>query len=425
MASRPTSLTITLTCRYAFDADRTEGVIGSLRVLLSAFSCEPGKGSEPEVGLRALLAAAERHQVWVLTSTTGISDLQRFLAVHPFRHNVHLEAIPFGVDERGLGLASFHWHYDRWQRQAMRRAVELDRVVGFDIVHHVTMSTIWTRVGVSAVPKPLVWGPVGGGVEPPMHLLPELGLRGLLDDAIRVASRRTLAQLPPMRVAPATAAVILAQNRHIIRRLRTRAPVTILPNATAVDLNGIRPEGQRTREILLVGRIVAWKGGHLALRTLRHVTHSEAVLRVYGEGPDRRRLEQAARRWGISERVCFETWIRRSTLLPKIARAGVLLHPSFHDDAPLCVAEALTLGTPVVCLDHGGPAEVVQQWPMSPARLVAPAQAETTARQMAQAIDAFLADPPPVVAEPVRPAISFADAVSEAYEQAARTSIAR
>jgi glycosyltransferase involved in cell wall biosynthesis len=397
------------------------GVIGSLRVLLSAFSCEPGKGSEPEVGLRALLAAAEHHEVWLLTSTTGVPALQRFLASHPLRPNVHVEPIPFGIDERGLGLASFHWYYDQWQRRAMRRAVELDRAVGFDVVHHVTMSTIWTRVGVAAVPKPLVWGPVGGGVEPPMHLLLELGLRGLLEDTIRVTSRRLLAQLPPMRTAPATAAVILAQNRHIVRRLRTTAPITILPNATAVELNGIRPERQRTREILLVGRIVAWKGGRIALRALRHVTHPGAVLRVYGEGPDRRRLERLARRWGLGERVCFETWIRRSSLLPEVARAGVLLHPSFHDDAPLCVAEALSLGTPVVCLDHGGPAEVVRQWPMSPACLVTPAGAETIARQMAKAIDGFLANPPPPVAEPVRPAVRFADALVDAYELAART----
>jgi glycosyltransferase involved in cell wall biosynthesis len=298
-------------------------------------------------------------------------------------------------------------------------------VVDFHVVHHVTMSTIWTRVGVAAVAKPLVWGPVGGVVEPPLSLLPQLGVRGLLDDAVRVTSRRMLAQLPAMRIAPAQASVILAQNSQIVRRLRTTAPIPVLPNATAVDLNGVRPRGQRTREILLVGRIVAWKGGRLALQALRHVAHPEAVLRIYGEGPDRRRLERTARRWGLGDRVRFETWILRNNLLPKVGSAGVLLHPSFHDDAPLCVAEALSLGTPVVCLDHGGPAELVRRWPTSPARLIAPGGAEATARQMAAAIDAFLADPPPVVAAPLRPDVSFAGALLDAYEQAVRMSPVR
>jgi glycosyltransferase involved in cell wall biosynthesis len=395
-----------------------------LRVLLSAYSCEPGRGSEPEVGLRVLLAAAERHEVWVLTSTICAPGLVRFLDEHPLGRRVHVEPIPLGVDERKLGLATFPLYYDQWQRRAMRRALELDRMVDFDVVHHATMSTVWTRVGVAAVAKPLVWGPVGGVVEPPLRLLSQLGLRGLLDDAIRVTSRRILAQLPPMRVAAARATIILAQNSHVVRRLRTTAPIAVLPNATAVNLNGVRSGGPRTKEILLVGRIVAWKGGRLALQALRHVTHPKAVLRVYGEGPDRHRLERTARRWGLSDRVRFETWIRRNSLLPKVASAGVLLHPSFHDDAPLSVAEALSLGTPVVCLDHGGPAEVVRRWPLSPSRLIKADGAEATARQMAEAIDAFLADPPPVVADPLRPDVSFAGVLLDAYEEAAQTSTA-
>ena len=405
-------------------AQVAQGVVGRLRVLLSAYSCEPGRGSEPEVGLRVLLAAAERHEVWVLTTTICAPGLLRFLEEHPLGRRVHVEPIPLGVDERKLGLTTFPLYYDQWQRRAMWRALELDRVVDFDIVHHATMSTIWTRVGVAAVAKPLVWGPVGGVVEPPLRLLGQLGIRGLLDDGFRVASRRILAQLPPMRVAPARATVILAQNSYVVRRLRTTAPITVLPNATAVNLNGVRSGGPRTKEILLVGRIVAWKGGRLALQALRHVTDPDAVLRFYGEGPDRHRLERTARRWGLADRVRFETWIRRDSLLPKVASAGVLLHPSFHDDAPLCVAEALSLGTPVVCLDYGGPAEVVRRWPASPARLVKADGAEATAHGMAEAIDAFLADPPPVVAEPLRPDVSFSGVVLDAYEEAAQRSAA-
>jgi glycosyltransferase involved in cell wall biosynthesis len=107
--------------------------------------------------------------------------------------------------------------------------------------------------------------------------------------------------------------------------------------------------------------------------------------------------------------------------LPEIARAGALVHPSLHDDAPLSVAEALSLGTPVVCLDHGGPAEVVRRWPTSSSRRIAPAGPAVTARRIAEAIDGFLADPPPLRSAPVRPNISFADSLLAAYEQAARS----
>jgi glycosyltransferase involved in cell wall biosynthesis len=389
-----------------------------LRVLISAFSCEPGKGSEPEVGLRTVLAAAARYDVWVLTNDTDAPALQRFLDEHPLGSRIRLEPIPFGVDLNGMDLLTFHRYYDRWQRRAGLRALELERRIGFDVVHHATMSTVWTRVGVASVPKPLVWGPVGGGVEPPWRLLSELGLRGFLDDMLRVTSRRLLAQLPMMRHTSKAAALIFAQNRETARRLHGTGKIIVLPNATVVELSAVPHTGRRTRDVALVGRIVGWKGGHLAMRAFRDVTHPEAILRVYGEGPDRARLEQAARRWGLAERVRFEGWIPRSSLLPKIAQAGVMVHPSFHDDASLAVAEALSLGTPVVCLEHGGPAEVARRWPTSPSRLVAPTRVRATARNIAEAIDEFLFHPPPIRTTPARADISFAATLLNGYDQA-------
>jgi glycosyltransferase involved in cell wall biosynthesis len=389
-----------------------------LRVLVSAFSCEPGKGSEPEVGLRTVLAAATCHDVWVLTNDADAPALQRFLDEHPLGSRIYVEPIPFGVDLNGLDLFTFHRYYDRWQRRAGARGLELERHVGFEVIHHATMSTVWTRVGIASLPKPLVWGPVGGGVEPPWSLLPELGVRGLFDDMLRVASRRLLAQLPAMRHNPRAAAVIFAQNQATARRLRALAKTIVLPNATVVEPGAVPPTSRRTRDVVLVGRIVGWKGGHLALRAFRQVTHPEAILRIYGEGPDRSRLEQAARRWGLADRVRFEGWIPRSSLLPQIARAGVLLHPSFHDDASLAVAEALSLGTPVVCLEHGGPAEVARRWPASPSRLVAPTMVNSTARNIAQAIDHFLYHPAPIRTSPARAATSFTATLLKGYDLA-------
>ena len=52
-------------------------------------------------------------------------------------------------------------------RKAAVRAVDLERI-NFDVVHHVTLAASWTRAGVTTVDKPVIWGPVGGGVETPL-----------------------------------------------------------------------------------------------------------------------------------------------------------------------------------------------------------------------------------------------------------------
>ena len=41
----------------------------------SALSCEPDRGSEPEVGFRALLAAASEHEVWAITLSHSVGRI--------------------------------------------------------------------------------------------------------------------------------------------------------------------------------------------------------------------------------------------------------------------------------------------------------------------------------------------------------------
>ena len=52
-----------------------------MKILMSALACEPGKGSELEVGFRALLAAASQHEVWVLTNSATIPTVRRAIGM--------------------------------------------------------------------------------------------------------------------------------------------------------------------------------------------------------------------------------------------------------------------------------------------------------------------------------------------------------
>jgi glycosyltransferase involved in cell wall biosynthesis len=391
-----------------------------MRILLSAYACEPGKGSEQEVGLQVMLAAAQQHDVWVLTRENSISLLEEYLAQHPLRDRIHLEGIDLHGPIRRLkrtGLPGLHVYYDAWQRLAGVRAAELDRRVDFDVVHHATFATYWTRAGVSQLRKPFVWGPVGGGVSTPAPLVRELGAAGLREEALRETVRRLAVIRASHRATTRAATTCLAQNPSTARRLRNER-VSVLPNALTVRLPRMDPPEARGTDIAFVGRLVPWKGGHLAVRALRHVRHLDAVLRIFGGGPDMPRVRRAAERWGLQDRVEFVGSLPRDELLRQVRRCGVLLHPALHDESPIALGEALSLGTPVVCLDHGGPAEVVRWWPTGHAALIPPSDPETTARRLATAADAFLDQAPDPPAEPVLPVASFESSLLDVYDEA-------
>ena len=99
-----------------------------MKILMSALACEPGKGSELEVGFRALMAAASQHEVWVLTNSATVPIVRRAIESYSWAARVHLEGIYFDVDEAlylKLTAPGFHRYYDRWQRQAAPDRVDL------------------------------------------------------------------------------------------------------------------------------------------------------------------------------------------------------------------------------------------------------------------------------------------------------------
>ncbi len=390
-----------------------------MKVLLSAYACEPGKGSEPEVGLRALEVVAGAHEVWVLTRTNNLDSLKPFLASQSAGDRVRVvgvEAPAWALRLKARGVLPVQLYYDLWQRAAAVKAVELDREISFDLVHHVTFASYWGRAGVAVLDKPMVWGPVGGGVSPPRTLRSLLGWRGMGSHAARAAIRPVLARLlNPLR-SRAGGTLVLAQNHQTIERLGSPAGARVVSNATSVTVPSPESSRSRSKEIAFVGRLIPWKAGVLAVRVMQHVQDPEAVLVIYGRGPEESRMKSLAAQLGVDARVRFEGPVARQDLLDRLAGSAALLHVALHEEAGLAVAEALAFGTPVVCLDHGGPAELVQRWASSPSMAVVPADRLSTEIRLAGALDGFLSAPPPIPAESHLPVPTFGEELLAAYD---------
>ena len=53
-----------------------------LKVLMSAYACEPGKGSEPEVGWRWMSEMSKHHDVVVVTRANNREVIENYLKSH-------------------------------------------------------------------------------------------------------------------------------------------------------------------------------------------------------------------------------------------------------------------------------------------------------------------------------------------------------
>ncbi|MFE4228297.1 glycosyltransferase family 4 protein [Arthrobacter sp. NPDC056886] len=372
------------------DASGAGGPVpGRRRVLISAYACGPGMGSEPGAGWAFALAAAQHSEVWVITRRRFEPLIRDAIAADPALAS-RLHVVYLDLPDWCLRLKKHHrdvyWYYPLWQRLAGQKALELHQETPFDVAHHVTFASDWMPCGLMALPStvPLVWGPVGGASYVPVRLLRWLGLRGALGElgrrAVTGASRRIFAERMARR-----AQIVVGLNEDVRRRFAGAAAVVVEPNAMvepagAAVVRSIPPAGVHTA--VFVGRLVSWKGTRLAVNALSHPSAANWRLEFIGSGPDQRWIEAEAARRGLADRVTCRGQLPRQDVLAALADADAMLFPSLHDSAPWAVAEACAAGLPVICVDLAGPpvlvsrtaagiSHIVDVGPGLPARLAA------------------------------------------------------
>ena len=341
-----------------------------LKVLLSAYACEPGKGSEPGVGWNMAVHLARHHEVWVLTRANNRPAIEAGLAKNPVPglHFVYHDLPPWARFWK-RGQKGVQVYYYLWQLTAIPLVRRLHQEVGFDVVHHVTFVKYWAPSALAFLKGvPFVWGPVGGGESAPLPFWPTLGFRGILYEAARTLAR-ALGELDPLvRLTARRAALALATTPETANRLRKLGAkrVEVLSEVALSEeeidcLGKLPPPEPKPVRFLSVGRLLAWKGFHLGLMAFAQSGLEEAEYWIVGDGPERKRLEALARRLGVADRVRFWGALPRAEVLRLLGQVHALVHPSLHDSGGWVSLEAMAAGRPVICLDLGGPATQVTQ----------------------------------------------------------------
>jgi glycosyltransferase involved in cell wall biosynthesis len=371
-----------------------------LRVLVSAYACEPGRGSEPGVGWNWVCQISRFSEVWVITRANNRKVIEFELSEHSLSniHFIYFD-LPFWLRFWKRPTHGVRLYYYLWQFSAYLVARQLHKKVRFDIAHHVTFVSYWTPSFLALLPIPFVLGPVGGGESCPSGFWRSFGIRGKAYELVR-GFARTVAQFDPfVRMTVRRSAVALATTSETVERLqRLGCQCTSVLSQVALSREevGDMPAPQRRHQngfhVLSVGRLLHWKGFEFGLRAFARTKQQfpDATYSLVGNGPEKARLMALARRLGIGDHVHFVGGLSRQHTLEKMADCDVLLNPSLHDSGSCVCAEAMAVGIPVICLDLGGPALQVSDRTGIKIPAISP---EQVIRDLAGAITALASDP--------------------------------
>ena len=339
-----------------------------MKLLISTYACAPHHGSEHGVGWNWTTEACRQgHEVWAMASPVHRAGIEAACREDPVlcRINWCFPEVWFWPLAPGQEPKWERSYNLLWQISARHHARKLQNTARFDAVHHLTWGGVRAPTFLASLGPPLIIGPIGGGEASPKALRDELPLRGKLAEWIRGISNATIALNPLVRGGLAAATMIFVrtpETRQILSRAMQAKSVTFSELVLLPQQIGTPRKWPATSpRLLFVGRLLHWKGAHIAIRALAELVRHmpAATLTIVGSGPEQPRLAADIARYGLTERVTFVAWLARDEVTAIYDNHDLLLFPSLHDSGGTVVLESIARGTPVVCLDLGGPGQIV------------------------------------------------------------------
>ncbi len=365
----------------------------TLRVIATAYACEPNTGSETGIGWNVVREVA-RHEgvdVTVITRKNNRPEIESALGGDADNAPTFVYYdLPSWAGWWKRGRRGLQLYYYLWQIGAARLARRLHGERSFDCAQHVTFGRYWTPSFLPSLGIPFFWGPVGGGETFPRPFWDTFSTRARLYEIARSVARAVGELDPFVRRTARRSSRAFAATRETQQRLRRLGAqdVELLGNAALSRAEHTRlaaadAPADGPLRFVSAGRLLHWKGFDLAVRAFAAADIPDAEYWILGDGPHRAALERLAEDLGVQSRVRFFGSVARDQVEQCLEAAHVMVHPSLHDSGGWAVIEAMATGRPIICLDLGGPAVMVDD---QTGFSIVPTNADDAVRSIAQAM---------------------------------------
>lgn len=369
--------------------------------MVSAYACEPGKGSEQGVGWNWVLQLARLANLVVVTRANNRAVIEAAIPeelagrIHFVYYDLPERLRAFKRKERGLYLYYLLWQWGAYR--LMRRELARQPV---DYTMHLTFGSVWMPTFMHRLPVPFIWGPVGGGEAVPWQLIRTLSFKGRFVQYARYLLMKTFAVNPLLASVASRARVILARTDDTAKMIpvrHSRKVRVVLETAAAEDWfsripRSVPPVDGAPVKIVYTGRLVPLKNLDMAMKAVAVSRRAGADIHftVVGDGPMQSALSRRANAEGISEAVTFVGRCTQDEVFDHLTASDIYLFPSLKEGGVWSLMEAMAVGLPSICVNTSGMKVIADS---SCARLVEPASPEEMVEAFARELCALAASP--------------------------------
>lgn len=331
-------------------------------LLISAYGCEPLKGSESGVGWNWVLQMAKYNHIHVITRANNRELIETYIP-NDLKDNIvfHYYDAPYFIRRLKKRAKGLYFYYLCWQIGIIPLAKEILKKEKIDYTMHLTFGSMWMPTFLPLLHSDFIWGPVGGGDCEPKPFLKVLPWKQRFIQSFRYVMTALSFVHPCILIPSLKASAILVRtpnSAQVIPRCLRYKTYTILETAMEAEIfNYKRIEHPEDNTIRLItsGRLLPNKNMLTAVKALNYIPSKFHIsLTIIGSGYQKKSIEDVVIKNGREKDVKIIDEMPRTEVLHLLEQSDIFLFPSLREGGSWSLMEAMAVGLPVICLNWAG-----------------------------------------------------------------------
>ena len=335
------------------------------KIFISAYACEPGKGSEIGVGWHWVLEMSKYFELWVMTRSNNEKPIQAWFAEHPQEdrgiHWVYYDC-PKYVKRFKHQMRGVRRYYILWQYMSNDFVRTIMRENNIRIFHHLTYGNVIWNVSSYGQQQFFVWGPVGGAETIPSEFSRYYSLR---ERMIEMARRMVVSGLklnPFFKKKCKNANLIFCKTESMLQMvpLKYREKAILFTDvAMETEVNAKVPSIKSSDDHLTyisVGRLDGWRGFDLLIEAYIEAVESlpNVTIRIIGDGAEKENLKRKIKNANLENRISLKGQISLQEYQKEMQNCDVVINTCLKEGGVTNAFDCMKWAKPLLCIDTGG-----------------------------------------------------------------------
>lgn len=325
-------------------------------LLISAYACEPLKGSEQGVGWNWVIQMAKYNNLHVITRANNKTLIQEYLpsALEERINFYYYDTNDFlkSLKNKDKGL---YFYYFCWQLGIIPIVKRLSKQISFDYSMHLTMGSIWMPTFLPFFNIPFIWGPLGGGEGVPLSFIKNLPIRSKIFQSFRYILKLKKYFDPLFFFSSYRAVCIITRTKNtseFFLSIFSNKIHVFLETAIEKDifsLEKIHDNKKRKIKLIMTGRLVPFKNTETVVKALPLIQSKfKYELNIIGSGPEEKKIKNLISKLNLKKKVKLFNQMKRKKVLEELSKSDIYLFPSLREGGSWALMEAMAIGLPVI-----------------------------------------------------------------------------